>query len=128
MRANDGVHGQEVWQSNGSAAGTKMVLDINPGPAGSFPSQLVNSNGTLFFAANDGVHGVEPWVLGPVPAAARAERNAAADMLAAAPSPGNSGGADTLILGLVPFPLQKSSPAASGGESYQPEGASDGRA
>ena len=65
--ANDLVHGRELWQSNGTAAGTALVADINPGSAGSYPSSLTNINGTLFFSANDGVHGAEPWILGPVP-------------------------------------------------------------
>ena len=31
FRADDGVHGIELWKSNGAAAGTVMVKDINPG-------------------------------------------------------------------------------------------------
>ena len=29
--ANDNAHGQELWKSDGTAAGTVMVKDINPG-------------------------------------------------------------------------------------------------
>jgi ELWxxDGT repeat protein len=58
--ANDGAHGIELWESNGTAAGTHMVKDINPGSAGSFPSELTNVNGTLFFTANDG-SGYDLW-------------------------------------------------------------------
>ena len=71
FRAND-VHGIELWQSNGAAAGTVLVSDINPGSSGSYPGYLTNANGTLFFSANDSVHGFEPWALGPVPASASA--------------------------------------------------------
>jgi ELWxxDGT repeat protein len=60
--ASDGAaHGRELWKSDGTAAGTQMVLDINPGSAGSRPSLLTNVNGTIFFAADDGVHGRELW-------------------------------------------------------------------
>src|SRR5207244_2850184 len=55
----DGVHGQELWRSDGTAAGTMLVKDICPGAAGSGPFAFTNVNGTLFFAANDGVTGSE---------------------------------------------------------------------
>jgi ELWxxDGT repeat protein len=63
--AYDGIHGSELWQSDGTAAGTTLVQDINPGPNGSTPYYLTNLNGTLLFAANDGVHGNELWELAP---------------------------------------------------------------
>ena len=48
-------HGMELWKSDGTAAGTVLVKDIDPGTASSIPSFLTNVNGTLFFTANDGV-------------------------------------------------------------------------
>jgi ELWxxDGT repeat protein len=59
--ANDGTHGFELWRSDGTAGGTQMVDDINPGSANSYPKYLTNVGGTLFFQANDGTHGVELW-------------------------------------------------------------------
>ncbi|MBI1814828.1 MAG: DUF4215 domain-containing protein [Deltaproteobacteria bacterium] len=65
--ANDGVHGYELWKTDGTATGTVLVADIYPGtssggyPYGSFPSALLNVNGTLFFSANDGTRGRELW-------------------------------------------------------------------
>lgn len=59
--ADDGVRGNELWRSDGTAAGTFLVKDINPGSGDSSPSGLVVANGVLFFAANNGVQGVELW-------------------------------------------------------------------
>jgi ELWxxDGT repeat protein len=58
--ADDGTHGRELWESNGSASGTFLVSDINPNGS-SYPEKLTNVNGTLFFAADDATHGRELW-------------------------------------------------------------------
>jgi ELWxxDGT repeat protein len=58
---NDGASGKELWRTDGTAANTNMVLDINPGAASSNITQLTSSNGTLYFTADDGTHGVELW-------------------------------------------------------------------
>lgn len=60
--ANDGVHGQEVWMSDGTSAGTQMLKDINPGSADAAPMYITAYNNKLIFAAIDGVSGQEPWI------------------------------------------------------------------
>lgn len=57
----DDEHGQELWKSDGTAEGTVLVKDINPGEAWSVTFNLLDVNGTLFFVADDGDHGTELW-------------------------------------------------------------------
>ena len=60
--ADDSIHGIELWRTDGTAAGTALLRDIDPGAASSTPTGLVVAgNGLLYFAADDGVHGAELW-------------------------------------------------------------------
>lgn len=63
--ADDNIHGDELWASDGTASGTHMVADIAPGlyPAmqGSRPAFLTVMGDTLFLYATDNVHGRELW-------------------------------------------------------------------
>jgi ELWxxDGT repeat protein len=46
---DDGVHGSELWTTDGSS--TRLLKDINPGSGNSYAQQFVNANDTLFFQA-----------------------------------------------------------------------------
>lgn len=61
FHCHDGIHGDELWKSDGTEQGTVMVKDINPGPEHSEPNHLFPMFGTLYFNADDGVHGRELW-------------------------------------------------------------------
>jgi ELWxxDGT repeat protein len=56
--ANDGVHGVEIWKSDGTETGTVMVKDIQLSEKDSSPAKLTHVNGILFFAAGDGTNGL----------------------------------------------------------------------
>ena len=58
---HDHARGHELWVSDGTEAGTRIVKDILAGPGSSHPRELRAVGGTLFFSASDGVHGFEPW-------------------------------------------------------------------
>jgi large repetitive protein len=69
FRADDGIHGAELWSTNGSFFGTVLVKDINPGPHGSNPFNITEVDpfnlrlfpSSVFFGADDGVRGAELW-------------------------------------------------------------------
>src|SRR4051812_18616288 len=45
--ANDSVHGNELWRSDGTLTGTTLVSDIFPGSFSANPTHLTNVNGVL---------------------------------------------------------------------------------
>ncbi len=63
---NDGIHGDELWRSDGTEQGTFLVKDINPSAdrfqPGATLDEFAVAQDRLFFAGNDGVHGRELWV------------------------------------------------------------------
>jgi ELWxxDGT repeat protein len=59
--AKTSTTGYELWKTDGTTVGTKLVKDIFPGSMSSNPQQLVSANGMLYFVAEDGVHGMELW-------------------------------------------------------------------
>ncbi|MFZ2493199.1 MAG: ELWxxDGT repeat protein [Thermoanaerobaculia bacterium] len=66
--ADDGVHGRELWISDGTSAGTRLVADINPGAGASDPASFVTCRGRLYFTAYAPGVGRELFALDLVPA------------------------------------------------------------
>jgi ELWxxDGT repeat protein len=60
--ASDRDHGQELWVTDGTPAGTHRVRDLLPGTGSSYPQDLTAAGGLLYFTADDGEHGRELWV------------------------------------------------------------------
>jgi ELWxxDGT repeat protein len=54
--ATDSTTGIEPWLSNGTAAGTNRIADINPDTANSRPQPLFFYNNQLYFSATNGDH------------------------------------------------------------------------
>jgi ELWxxDGT repeat protein len=55
------TQGRELWTSDGTNAGTRIVLNINTGSESSTPDYLTVSRNTLYFAATTLLGGRELW-------------------------------------------------------------------
>lgn len=53
--------GRELYVSDGTAAGTKLLVDINPGTSPSEPAWMTALGDKVYFNATDGVTGFELW-------------------------------------------------------------------
>jgi ELWxxDGT repeat protein len=60
--ASDAAHGEELWVTDGTAAGTRLVKDIKQGGAGSDINWMARFNDKVVFAADDGTNGMELWI------------------------------------------------------------------
>lgn len=67
----DDEHGGELWVSDGTPSGTRLIKDIRPGWAHSNISSMVVLGNRVYFFANDGTHGSEMWTSDGTPAGTR---------------------------------------------------------
>ena len=67
--ADDGIHGAELWVTDGTAGGTALVKDVFPGAGASNPAEggytlprpMTVSDNQLFFAARNDIFNYELW-------------------------------------------------------------------
>jgi len=57
----DNSTGTELWLTDGTTSGTRLLKDISPGTSSSYPRLFFNDGNLTYFQANDGVHGIEIW-------------------------------------------------------------------
>lgn len=55
-------HGDELWMTDGTAAGTQLVADVRAGTGDSTPFALTSTSLGLMFGADDGSTGFEPYL------------------------------------------------------------------
>lgn len=60
---DDGIHGRELWRTDGTESGTFLLRDLCPGACGAVPladpRQIAVAGDRVVFLADDGTHGVE---------------------------------------------------------------------
>lgn len=59
--ADDGKNGDELWITDGTSNGTRLVKNLYPGEESCDPRAFGHNSDKLFFIANDSVHGLELW-------------------------------------------------------------------
>ena len=71
--AADPDNGIEVWRTDGTRAGTRLVRDVSPGPFPSDPrvSPHVEGTSVIYFVADDGIHGAQLWKTNGKPSGTR---------------------------------------------------------
>ena len=118
--ATDATHGNELWRTDGTRAGTTMVLDGYAGVNGATPRNLLAVGNQLFFSASDGFSGEELWVSDGTPAGTRMVRDL---------NPGANGSGLTMFTavgGVLLFVAAVSAPSATGRELWRSDGTPGG--
>ena len=59
--ANSPVYAQEMWVTDGTQSGTRLVVDAKSGPGYSYAKSGVAFNGKIYFSASSAYYGQELW-------------------------------------------------------------------
>jgi len=109
--------GRELFVSDGTAAGTRLVADIAPGPAGSGVRELAVAGDALYFVADDGVAGAELW---------RSDGTAAGTRRVADVRPGPRGSRPEWVTAFAAGVYFSADDGASGRELWRSDGTAAG--
>jgi len=111
--------GGELWITDGTSKGTKMVLDLYPGYMGSYPSEVTwRADGKAIFAASHPQYGYELWLT---------DGTGAGTKLVVDFVPGTGSGVKGILPGLLPGKVLFLSESKSlGRELYISDGTAKG--
>lgn len=71
LKLKDNEHGLELWVTDGTEQGTRLLHDICRGPEDAVVGQNGRLGNLLFFGANDGLTGLELWCTDGTPEGTR---------------------------------------------------------
>jgi large repetitive protein len=114
--ADDGAAGEELWKSDGTAAGTVLVKDILPGAGSSEIRWLTAAGGRVYFVADDGANGRELWV----------SDGTAAGTVVLDLRPGPESSVPQSLFALNPFLFFSAADGTHGRELWRSDGSPDG--
>ncbi|MEM6573659.1 MAG: ELWxxDGT repeat protein [Pseudomonadota bacterium] len=115
--ADDGQTGRELWVSDGTVEGTRLVLDIREGPLSGSPDDLVPFGVEVIFVAGTGANGLEPWISNGEPTGTQMLRDIQPGSASSDP------GLFTFVDGLVYF---TATDPQNGGELWRTNGSTAG--
>jgi ELWxxDGT repeat protein len=84
--ASDGLQGRELWVTNGTAAGTRLLKDVCPGSCLGVLSVWPAQGNRIFFTGTEGQRGVELWVSDGTAAGTRIVRDVCRQACSSSPS------------------------------------------
>jgi ELWxxDGT repeat protein len=61
MSLQDNAHGGEIWITDHTPQGTRLLLDSTPGPVGGAGDWFSNLGNVTVYRASDPIHGIELW-------------------------------------------------------------------
>jgi ELWxxDGT repeat protein len=115
--SSNGINGVELWKTDGTAAGTVMLKDINVGNGSSSPANMVVVGSTLYFAANDGINGLELW---------KTDGTAAGTVLVKDIEPGADGSNPSSLVQMGSLLVFNANTDAAGDELWKSDGTAAG--
>jgi ELWxxDGT repeat protein len=92
FQVNDGPHGQELWTTDGTPRGTRLIRDLCLGPCSGAALEPVVLNGRVFFSGSVTGEHPDPWVTDGTAAGTRIVRDICGDNCFSTPSGWHVGG------------------------------------
>jgi ELWxxDGT repeat protein len=118
--ADDELHGRELWRTDGTVAGTRLVVDLRQGPMASveFDTLAVPRGAGVVFLADDGTNGRQIWHSDGAPQGTQP--------LVGGLPPGSNGGSEIAVWKDLLFFVSIRDPASGSAAVWRSDGSAEG--